>query len=106
MARGNRITGIRRIVLALVGPRKILEDGRNRSEVVRVYPPQLSQNVITGGLCICLECSTMVEKSGMQIVERSLLAAEQTYGDEDLTASHRLYFSIDKRSVSMVCRCA
>lgn len=45
MARGNRITGIRRIVLALVGPRKILEDGRNRSEVVRVYPPQLSQNV-------------------------------------------------------------
>lgn len=66
MARGNRITGIRRIVLALVGPRKILEDGRNRSEVVRGYPPQLSQNVSTGGLCICLGRSTMVEKSGMQ----------------------------------------
>lgn len=53
MARGNRITGIRRIVLALVGPRKILEDGRSRFEVVRVYPPQLSQNVSTGRLCIC-----------------------------------------------------
>lgn len=31
----------------------------------------------------------MVEKSGMQIVERRLLAAEQTFGDEDLTVCCR-----------------
>jgi len=59
MARGNRITGKRRIVLALVGPRKILEDGRNRSEVVRVI--HLSYPRMSDRLCIYLRCSTMVE---------------------------------------------
>lgn len=72
MARGNRITGIRRIVLALVGPRRILEEGRNRSEVVRVYPPQLSQNVWRIMHLFEVFNYGMVEKSGTQIVERPL----------------------------------